>query len=570
MKKQVFHLSALALLCAIGSVSGQKKKETKKEREILEEVVVTDSRFEIKRENSGKVVQKITPAQIEAYQGRNVVDLINSISGIEISGSRSAQGQNLGYYVRGGRSNEVVILIDGIQVSDPLQNNYDLRLLNLDQIESIEILKGASSTLYGAGASTAVIDIKLKRAKNNNIAISLSTNIGSNNSQIAGDKGYITTNDLNISGKPSTIFDYKVAIGHKKATGFSASLPAEGDTTTFKEDPFERINSSIDFGFKLSEQFYISTFTSYFKTTHEFDGGSFVDAENTTVSENFRVGFAPKYTYTDGVIQLNAAYSTFDIDNVKTTYPNKNKGTNVIFDLFGKHNFTEKISGIIGVNYQYNEIETSSIPWGQTELTPTVYAENPVTILADPYANIVYVSGKGLNLNLGARLNTHSNYGSQFVYNINPSYTLSYGNKGYSKLFASYSTAFVTPSLQELYASWGNTDLTPQESLTFEGGFESKLNKILLNMTYYKRKLEHVIFYNGTTNKMDNGGDASVKGLELGLTYKPNNNLSFHTNYTYTETENRAIRIPKNKLNFSASYNLKEKTNFLLSYQYNG
>jgi vitamin B12 transporter len=62
-----------------------------------------------------------------------------------------------------------LILIDGIAATDPSQiaNDYDLRLLNLDQVESIEILKGASSTLYGSGAATAVINITLKKASEN-------------------------------------------------------------------------------------------------------------------------------------------------------------------------------------------------------------------------------------------------------------------------------------------------------------------------------------------------------------------------------------------------------------------
>ena len=68
---------------------------------------------------------------IEQNRGKTVVELINRISGIEINGNTSVFGQNLGYYVRGGRSNEVVILIDGLQVVNPLQNNFDLRYITI-------------------------------------------------------------------------------------------------------------------------------------------------------------------------------------------------------------------------------------------------------------------------------------------------------------------------------------------------------------------------------------------------------------------------------------------------------
>ena len=43
--------------------------------------------------------------------------------------------------------------------------------------------------------------------------------------------------------------------------------------------------------------------------------------------------------------------------------------------------------------------------------------------IVDPYATLVYNSNFGLNINAGARLNNHSIYGSQFVYNFNPNYT---------------------------------------------------------------------------------------------------------------------------------------------------
>ena len=54
----------------------------------LEEVFITDSRFKIKRENSGKVVHKISNTQIENSVGKNIVELISEVAGIEINGSQ--------------------------------------------------------------------------------------------------------------------------------------------------------------------------------------------------------------------------------------------------------------------------------------------------------------------------------------------------------------------------------------------------------------------------------------------------------------------------------------------------
>lgn len=569
MKKQVFYLSALTLLCAIGSVSAQEKKETEKKRETLEEVVVTDSRFKIKKENSGKVVHKITADQIEQNQGKSIVNLLNSVAGIEINGSRGNAGQNLGYYIRGGRSNEVAILIDGIQAIDPLQNSYDLRLLNLDQVESIEIIKGAASTLYGSGAATAVVNIKLKKASKEKIRTTINTTIGTQKSQDDDStNGFISTSNASLSGTLEKI-DYSFVIGHQKATGISAAKAMTDDVTEFEEDPFSRLNLGLTLNYKISESFRLTAFSNFNKFNYHYDGGSFVDASNEAVNENYRIGLSPSYTYEDGSIQINASYNQYNLNAEETTSPRNNEGKSKIIDAFIKHKFSPEIYAILGYNYQNNTIETYSIPWGQTTIQKDIYTEEAKTTISDPYANIVYISSFGLNINTGARLNSHNKYGNHFVYNINPSFTFKYNQEDYSKLFASYSTAFVAPSLQDLYASWGNIDLKPQESLTYEAGIETKTNNLLFDFTYFNREVENIIGYNNTLSKMVNQGEAKISGLEIGVKYNFKNNLSLDANYTYTEHNNNAIRIPPNKVNANIAYRFKEKTNFLVSYQYN-
>ncbi|WP_372975555.1 TonB-dependent receptor, partial [Muriicola sp.] len=156
--------SAAVLLC-VGTISwAQDRAMDSLKVQELDEVVVSDTRFPIRRENSGKTVIRIGPEELALNQGRSLPELINTKSGIEISGSRGRAGEVLGAFVRGGRGRQLIVLIDGLRVSDPssFSQEYDLRLLPLENIESIEIIKGANSTLYGANAATAVINITTK------------------------------------------------------------------------------------------------------------------------------------------------------------------------------------------------------------------------------------------------------------------------------------------------------------------------------------------------------------------------------------------------------------------------
>src|SRR5690606_7508987 len=96
--------------------------------------------------------------------GKGLADLLNEVPGIQTDGNFSAPGTNQSYYIRGGRNRQALILIDGVPLNDPsaISAEYDLRYIPLAQIESIEVLKGGLSTLYGTSAMSGVINITLR------------------------------------------------------------------------------------------------------------------------------------------------------------------------------------------------------------------------------------------------------------------------------------------------------------------------------------------------------------------------------------------------------------------------
>ncbi|KAB1159609.1 TonB-dependent receptor [Tenacibaculum aiptasiae] len=560
MKKQLLIVGAVALSFASTKSFAQEQEKS----EILDEVVITDSRFKLKKENSGKVVHKITAETIKKNQGRNLVDLINTVAGIEINGNTSSNGQNLGLFIRGGKTKEVVVLIDGIQVSNPagVSGGYDLRLLDLNEVESVEIIKGAASTLYGTGATTAVINIKLKEAKSGHVNTDLALLFGTNNTQDSEDGTVIQTN-ANVNGKINK-FNYLVGFSSLQANGISAAK-SENANQVFGGDTFQRVGTNLKLGYRFNNKFKINAFGSYSEFDNNYDAGAFTDANNFSEDVSYRVGIAPEYKYENGSIHLNAAYSKYKSDRTATSSPGRSYGENYIIDAYVKHKF-DKLYLVGGINYQDNSIETYAKPFGQTEIVKTVYSEKPIARLIDPYVNAVYVSDFGLNINAGVRLNNHNKYGNHFVYNANPSYTIKQEN-GYVKFLGSYSTAFLAPSVQELYASWGNIDLKPQESTTYEGGVEYKYNSLVLNAVYFNRDVKNIIAYNSTISKMDNLGNTTIKGLEFTANYSVTKDLQLNANYAYTKNDDIAIRIPKHKINAGVNYTYKA-TNLGLNYQF--
>ena len=230
------------MLFALTTLSAQ--ETTKVEQ--LDEVVVTATKFAIKKELVGKIIYQINQEELANLKGKTVVDVLDNIAGIAINGVNSSTGKNKSIYIRGGRDRQVLVLIDGVPVSDPsgINTAFDLRLLTLNQIESIEVMNGAASTLYGSGAATGVINIKLKESKDKPISLNYQASLGTNNSQ---DDAAFNLNDINqhvsISGTLNKL-NYIATLNTSKIDGLSEASD-ENSPAKFESDEFRDRKSVV-------------------------------------------------------------------------------------------------------------------------------------------------------------------------------------------------------------------------------------------------------------------------------------------------------------------------------------
>ena len=533
---------------------GQQDKNNDFQIQQLDEVVVSDSRFELKRENSGKTVILIDSLELKQNQGRSVAEIINKKSGLEITGSRSRQGEVLGVFARGGRGRQVLVVIDGLRVTDPssFSPEYDLRLLNSSQVESIEIIKGAASTLYGTNAATAVINIKTKGAKSAKIGGLFQSSIGTN--QTAEDQNYNLAefnNSAQISGTLNK-FDYTVGFAQTFVNGISAIT-----TETDEEDSNSNFSTSVQLGYDFTERLRFRVYANQTKLDTEYDESfGFIDAPYRFKSEQKRLGLSGQWKFNDGEIAFNTAVTDFFSDNI-SAFPGSFEGKNYVTDVYAKYIFDEKFYSIVGLNHIKDQAE---------------FVETEDFNLVDPYANVVYVSSFGLNVNGGFRVNNHSEYGSEFVYNLNPSYVLKL-DSGYLKFLASYATSFITPSLTQLFGQFGaNPELEPESNRTAEGGVEFSATGLRANLIYFNREEENFVFFDNIGFQYVNAENTiDAQGVEFEIEWNPINRLRLDANYTFTERKgDNAIRIPKHKVNLLAGYNFSDRSFLSASYSYTG
>ena len=554
MNKKLVLFGVGLCVCAGAAIYGQQNDSLAVRQ--LDEVVVTDSRFELQRENSGKTVIKIGALELSRSQGKTVAEIINAKSGIEISGSRGRQGEVLGVFTRGGRGRQVLVLIDGVRVTDPssFSQEYDLRLLSTADIESIEIIKGAASTLYGANAATAVINISTKKASAKPISGQFQTSLGTN--QVSDDQNFNAlgdfSNSVNVNGSLGK-FSYVAGFSNQFANGISSL-----NTTTNEEDIYSRTNMNLRLGYRFSKAFQVSVYGNQTKLSSDFDESfGLLDAPYQFLTEQKRVGLASDINYTAGALHLNAALSSYDSESI-SAFPNTFSGSNFVLDVYNKYTFNERLYTIVGLNYIEDKAD---------------FEASEQFALVDPYFNAVYVSDVGFNLNTGLRLNNHSEYGSNLVYNLNPSYRFKTAN-GYFKLLGSYATSYITPSLTQLFGAFGpNPDLEPEENRTVEGGMEYAVGtKFRISGLYFNRKETNaVIFDNSAFQYFNSEGEIDAQGAEVELNWAIDEAISLSANYTFTERKgDNAIRIPKHKINGLLGYQICEPTYISLGYQYTG
>lgn len=568
MKKQLLIVSVLAYSFVSTNVLSQEKKE---KVEALNEVVVTATKFATNKKNIGKVVYQITQETIENSQGKTIVDLLNDVPGVEINGNFSTKGQNLGYYIRGGRNRQVAILLDGVNVNDPSSFNgdFDLRQIDINQVEKIEVLKGASSTLYGTGAATGVINIILKKASKQGFNGSFNSSIGSNtsseNSNLSAEE--FSTN-FNFNGTLGKL-DYLLALNANGSSGLSA---AESTTSNqFEEDNFARQNVMLKLNYAFNENLKIGLLTSFDEFSADFDGFDFdpvtfasipADRDNNLNSVQKRVGVNADYSYTNGALKIRTFFT--DINRTENPSDNFFNGEVYGFDIYNNYMINDEFSFLVGVTSQYQDmIQRTSFS--------TIEEGSGKQHFYDPYLSVNYMSETGLNLNVGGRLNIHSEYGNNFVYNVNPSYNFNIDENNI-KVFASYSTAFITPTLSEIFTKLSSIDeLLPEETTTVEGGFDVSLgDKITFNATYFYREETNKIGYDPNTFQTINDlGTFSAKGFETEVSYEVAKSLRLLANYTYIDRdENLLLKIPQNKGFIRANYNLSKNTFTSLSYRW--
>src|SRR6476661_10811294 len=235
-------ISGLVTLALAQSISAQNDSA----QNILNEVVVTATKSPKKLSETGKVVSIITKEQIEKSGGKDFAQLLNEQAGITVNGAVSNPGKDKLLFLRGATDKYTLILLDGIPLNEPagVGGSFDLRLLSLDNIERIEILKGSQSTLYGSNAVAGVVNIISKKPETKKPQLNGLLTYGSYNSL----KG-----NANVSQK-TKVLEYDLNYTYYNTDGISEAKDTTGKAG-FDKDGFTQHAVQAIVGLNVTKKF---------------------------------------------------------------------------------------------------------------------------------------------------------------------------------------------------------------------------------------------------------------------------------------------------------------------------
>ena len=524
----------------------------------LDEVVVTDSRFALKRSQSGKTVIKIKQEEIQQFSALGLGIILSTHLGIDVIGKNLYSGHNPSTIsIRGGRNRQVLILIDGIRVSDPsrIDNDFDINALSIEMIESIEIVKGAASALYGSSAATGVINITTKKAVDSFRLIAKKTLGTEQVSNQSLDRINAGNHMIQLSGTQKGI-----AINLAYSERYSNAMTAVVGEVP---DPFNKVNINAGISGQLTSRLKWKLAWNRDDIEADYDNSFPIEqAEFKYFTLLDRFSLNTQYDYNGGSLNLNAGFQHNNRE-FQSSYPIVFESDNLNIDLFNKYIFNNNFYTIVGFQYQKATMKADY---------------KPEVKQSDLYLNSVYLDPSGLNLNLGVRYNYHNAYKGHLIYSLNPSYSFDLNTNYQMKFLTSYSKAFIAPGLYQLYDPfYGNNDLFPENNVSFELGSEFRSNQTTLSAVFFNRKEEPTLIFGSASDGYPYGRYAnsdkeiSYSGVELAYDFQLFDSVKTRLNYIFTETTDGDLRgIPKHAINGVMDLPLSDQTHLNLVGQYSG
>jgi iron complex outermembrane receptor protein len=480
-----------------------------------------------------RAVLVITKDDLGAVPASTLSDLLKHIAGVDVR-QRGGHGVQADIMLRGGTFDQVLVLLNGVNVTDPQTGHHNLNIpIDFDAIDRIEILHGPGARIYGQGAFSGTINIITIPSKINETDASIEL----------GEYGLLkTSTTVNLSKKN---FDSKFAFSTAKSNGFSTNTDFSSvnifshNQVSLKKAQINIQGGVQDKGFG-AQSFYTPRYPNqYEKTSTLF------------ASESISLGYGK--TTINQTAYYRKHFDRFELfrRNSPAWYTNHNfHTTNVLgfsiaasqFYGFGKLRLGSEFrrEAILSTNLG----EPLSTPVKIAGVDSTMYTKGTSRNWANLFAENTFYLGK-FSLSAGGMVSFRRATEYNFAWGADFGYDMPFGIKS----FASVNSTFRYPTFTDLYytgpTNQGNPNLNPERATTYELGIKQQSSQAVVSLLGFYRVGNDIIDWVKFAPDQVKWTTANHKninslGFEGSLYYSFGQNNPYITsislNYSFTET----------------------------------
>jgi vitamin B12 transporter len=528
-------------------------------------------------EKIGSAVSVITGEELQRRQVRNAADALRSMPGVYVSRSAGFGGETQ-VRLRGAEANHTLVLIDGMVANQPGTGEFDFALLSTDQIERIEVIRGAQSGLYGSGAIGGAINIVTKTGK------------GPPKGSIWSEAGSYKTvaGGVTLSGGTDRAHGL-VSYSTINSNGFNIS-DAGSET-----DAFARRSFLFKGGVKPTDTFAIDFFLRNSEKRGDRDDDLFCCTGLSKQTDSFS-HFATSFWLTGVEARLDSFGGALT-HKFKASYAETNlEDTSLSLDLqsgpFASRNDNDRSNFAYSATWKFDtpgvggtakhfltglvekEMETFTPVTGDNQSRERDRLATAAEYRGE-FANRLFIAGN-------VRHDDNDSFQDFSTWRASASLAL----REFSlRPHASVGTGVRLPTMVEQFGQFAgfapNPNLLPEESFGWDAGIEYSFLKgrAILDVTYFNTNFENEIFtdFSGfPITTVDNRlGKSTREGVEVALRWQIMPSLSIGGAYTWLDARDDAgleeIRRPRNTGRVDVSYGFADgRGNVTLAAIYNG
>ncbi len=502
---------ALALLILPVALAGQEPTDTV----VLNPVVVTATRIPTPADGVPVAVTVIRGTELRE---RGILTIAEALRGVPAASvvTTNSYGSQTSLFLRGGQSNYVKVLIDGVPQNVP-GGAYDFANLTTDNIERIEVVRGPASVLYGSDAVSGVVQIFTRDGG------------GPTHASVGARGGTYGSGalDATLSGGDGRA-SYALSVSRFSSDGLDSI------NNQFRNDVFSaRARLQPDRATDAALTVRYGDALYHFPRDYR---GVVVSNNQHQLERGPSVGLDLGHVFSDRVDgrltavwhRANYLYAIGKNDSADTTtfpYASSDWITRLGLDARGNVRLLARDALTLGTALEREAMAGTTLDGSRSRTNGAIYLQ------------AVSSPARPVHMTIGARLEDNERFGTYVTYRAGASARLAGGVRA----LASVGTGFKEPSFFENYATGfvrGNPDLRPEHSRSWEAGLEYRTpGHVVLRGTYFGQRFVDMIDYNATPAagepNYSNVAGASADGVELGAQLMPDPRFTVSASYTY-------------------------------------